>query len=403
MITFTKHPHWSAVKKICEQLHENGYVAWLAGGCVRDGLLGIVPQDFDVVTNATVTEIEQLFKKTIGVGKAFGVMRVVIPGADIEVATFRKDGIYEDGRHPTSVEEASPQEDAQRRDFTINALFFDPFNNEVKDFVEGKRDLKSRVIRAVGKAEDRFQEDHLRVMRAIRFVSQLDFNLEEKTQRAVSKLAAKVPEVSGERIHEELDKVMRGKRPDRAIRLLYETELLKSILPEIKYQNHWPVTFKKVIGSPNQETMGWVILLEGTPAIEREGVYSRLRFSKEQKATIDSAIRGIEKFRIFKDLKLAEKKELSANKNSILAIEFLDLTQPVSIQIKKFVQANPTLPKPWVGSSHLLELGIKPGKEMGMLLARVYEAQLSEVVSDQSAAIEWIKKKIKKVSDVSKV
>src|ERR1700678_1487113 len=129
MNTFTKHPHWSAVKKICEQLHENGYVAWLAGGCVRDGLLGIVPQDFDVVTNATVTEIEQLFKKTIGVGKAFGVMRVVIPGADIEVATFRKDGPYEDGRRPTSVKEATPEEDAHRRDFTINALFFDPFNN----------------------------------------------------------------------------------------------------------------------------------------------------------------------------------------------------------------------------------------------------------------------------------
>jgi tRNA nucleotidyltransferase/poly(A) polymerase len=396
MITFTKHAHWNHVKSICEKLHENGYVAWLAGGCVRDGLLNFIPHDFDVATNAQVADIEQLFEKTIGVGKAFGVLRVVIPPIDIEVATFRKDGPYSDGRRPATVAEASPEEDAHRRDFTINALFFDPFSNEVKDFVNGKKDLKARLIRTVGRAEDRFQEDHLRIMRAVRFVSQLDFNLEEKTQKAVTKLSNLVPTVSGERIFAELQKMLKGRRPDRGIKLLHETHILENIMSEVKYAATWPGLYRKIVGSPHQETMGWIILFHGTPEGDREKVYGRLRFSNDLKGTIEGTIAGIEKLKIFKELSLADQKEVSAQKTTGLALEYLDLTSPAPPLVKKFVHAHRTLPPPWLKSHHLEEMGIKPGKEMGVLLAKAYEAQLSELIKDPDGAIDWIKQKIKR-------
>jgi tRNA nucleotidyltransferase (CCA-adding enzyme) len=315
---------------------------------------------------------------------------------DIEVATFRKDGPYSDGRRPDTVAEASPEEDAHRRDFTINALFFDPFSNEVKDFVSGKKDLKARVIRTVGRAEDRFQEDHLRIMRAVRFVSQLDFNLEEKTQRAVTKLSSLVPTVSGERIFAELQKTLRGRRPDRGVKLLHETHILENIAPEVKYLATWPGLFRKIVGSPHQETIGWVILFQGTQALDREKVYGRLRFSNELKGTVEGSLNCIEKLKIFKELSLAEQKEVSAQKTTGLALEYLDLTTPVPPLAKKFIHAHRTLPPPWLKSHHLEELGIKPGKEMGVLLTKAYEAQLSEVIKDPEGAIDWIRQKIKR-------
>jgi tRNA nucleotidyltransferase (CCA-adding enzyme) len=372
-------------------------VAWLAGGCVRDGLLGNLPQDFDIATNASVSEIEKLFEKTVGVGKSFGVMRVIIPGADIEVATFRKDGPYGDGRHPDSVEESTPEEDANRRDFTINALFFDIYSNEVKDYVQGKRDLKLHVIRTVGKAEDRFSEDKLRLMRAVRFVSQLDFDLEEKTLKAVTKLAPQVTTVSVERIRDELEKLFKGKRPDRGLKLLYETELFKAILPEVSYERDWPRIIKKSIGSPRQDFICWLLLFLGTPNENRERLGTRLKLSNEKKTSILEAALNVEKFRSFKELSLPQKKELSASRHASVAIDYLETVGPVPPVVKKFVQAHPTLPAPWITSTHLAQLGIKPGKEMGVLLAKAYESQLAEQVKNREDALKWIGQLVKRV------
>ena len=249
-------------------------------------------------------------------------MRVIIPGTDVEVATFRKDGVYEDGRRPLSVEISSPEEDAHRRDFTINALFYDPSNKDVKDFVEGKKDLRARLIRTVGRPEDRFKEDHLRILRAVRFVSQLDFNLEPKTQAAVTRSSNLVSSVSAERIHQEMEKLLGGKRPDRGIKLLFETQILKVILPEVKYEPSWVGMFKRIAGSPNQELSGWVILLEGVSKEDRLKIYSRLRFSNEVKKNLEETFLGIERFKLFSSLTLAEKKELSAQKTTVLALDY---------------------------------------------------------------------------------
>lgn len=193
-----QHSQWPAVEEILQSLKLAGYECYLAGGCVRDALLGRPASDLDVATNATPEQIEKLFPKTIAVGKSFGVMRVLSRGSDIEVATFRKDGLYKDGRRPEDVSFSSPEEDAKRRDFTVNALFFDLSKEKVIDFVSGLEDLKQQTLRAVGDAFLRFEEDKLRILRALRFASQLGFVIESKTFQAIKISAPQVVQVSPE-------------------------------------------------------------------------------------------------------------------------------------------------------------------------------------------------------------
>ena len=179
------HPDFLTVFEIYQKIHSQGYQVFLAGGCVRDGLLGLTPNDFDLATNATPDQIIGLFEKTVSVGKAYGVIIVIEAGIEVEVTTFRSDGIYEDGRRPAAVEFSSPETDAERRDFTINALFYDLANDQVLDYVEGVTDLNQRLLRAVGEPAKRFREDHLRMLRAVRFVGQLAFELESATRQAI--------------------------------------------------------------------------------------------------------------------------------------------------------------------------------------------------------------------------
>ena len=166
-------------------LHEAGHEAYLVGGCVRDELRGVVPVDYDIATSARPEEVEKLFPKTVGVGKSFGVMLVVENGKSFEVATFRADGDYEDGRRPKEVKFTDAQTDADRRDFTVNGLFLNPITNKVHDWVGGETDLKSRTLRTIGDPVERFGEDHLRLLRAVRFAAQLDFQIDPTTFSAV--------------------------------------------------------------------------------------------------------------------------------------------------------------------------------------------------------------------------
>ena len=188
---------------IIQRLHEAGYEAFLVGGCVRDELRGVDPEDYDISTSAQPEEVEELFAKTIGVGKSFGVMMVLESGKQFEVATFRADGDYEDGRRPKEVKFADAQTDAGRRDFTVNGLFLNPLTNKVYDWVGGETDLKSRMLRTIGDPSERFGEDHLRLLRAVRFAAQLDFQIDPMTFSAVQEHAAKVVSVSAERIRDE--------------------------------------------------------------------------------------------------------------------------------------------------------------------------------------------------------
>jgi poly(A) polymerase len=227
------HPDWPLAMEVIETLKKKGFEAVLAGGCVRDALLVRKPSDLDVATSAQPSEVEEAFSKTVAVGKAFGVIRVLGKGAEIEVASFRFDGKYVDGRRPVAIEFASPLEDAKRRDFTINALFYDPVQKKVIDYVKGQQDIELGIIRCVGLPNLRFQEDHLRILRAIRFSAQLGFVIEPETWQAVRTLAPLVKSVSRERIRDEILKILKSKNPTFGFKKLHEAGLLRVLDPAL--------------------------------------------------------------------------------------------------------------------------------------------------------------------------
>jgi poly(A) polymerase len=218
---------------IARHLREAGHEALFAGGCVRDRLRGFAPKDFDIATSARPDEVQALFARTVAVGAAFGVILVVDDGATFEVATFREDVGSADGRHPESVRFADARADALRRDFTINGMFEDPFTGDVLDFVGGRADLAARVVRTIGDPVARFAEDRLRLLRAVRFATVLDFRLDPATRAAVAAQAGGIRQVSAERIRDELTKILVSGRGGRGLGLLKETGLLARILPEV--------------------------------------------------------------------------------------------------------------------------------------------------------------------------
>jgi len=240
---------------IARTLHDQGYQAYLVGGCVRDLLLGREPADYDIATDATPEQVMRIFPQTYAVGAQFGVVLVpmaedssvtsVVDQADVnhgrhrgktvEVATFRSDIGYSDGRHPDQVRfSKDPRQDVQRRDFTINGLLLDPLKNEVLDFVGGRKDLDAGIIRAIGEPELRFAEDKLRMLRAVRFAARFGYSIEPQTSAAIQKLAPQIHQVSRERVRDELTKMLTEGQARRAFLLLDETGLLHELLPEIE-------------------------------------------------------------------------------------------------------------------------------------------------------------------------
>lgn len=232
MELYQKNPQFQFAQQICEELHRQGYVAYLAGGCVRDMILGVEPRDFDVATDALPDQVETMFPRTVAIGKSFGVINVLNESGDaqVEVATFRTDGEYQDGRRPDQVSYSSPQEDAQRRDLTVNSLFYDLKTQQVIDFCGGQQDLQNRLLRTVGEPEKRFNEDHLRILRAIRFVSQLGFVIEEETWHAIVDQRKALSTVSGERIQDEIEKLISGQYVTKGLKALWQSQVLEQLI-----------------------------------------------------------------------------------------------------------------------------------------------------------------------------
>jgi poly(A) polymerase len=228
--------------EVVHRLRSAGFTAYLAGGCVRDQLLGRTPKDYDVATDATPSEIRRLFgrRRTLAIGAAFGVISVRGPQATgtVEVATFRRDVGYSDGRHPDEVTFSSAAEDASRRDFTINGLFFDPLTQQVIDFVGGQKDLAEQRVRAIGDPRQRFGEDKLRMLRAVRFAATLGFQLDAQARRAIADMAGEIVVVSPERIAMEMRHMLIGANAAAAVRLMLETGLADIVLPEIVPHTH---------------------------------------------------------------------------------------------------------------------------------------------------------------------
>ncbi|HUT59926.1 MAG TPA: CCA tRNA nucleotidyltransferase, partial [Phycisphaerae bacterium] len=224
---------------VVRQLRLAGHQALFAGGCVRDMLLELRSSDYDVATDATPQQVKKLFRHVLLVGAKFGVAMVIHRHRKVEVTTFRSDLSYSDGRRPDAVRFATPREDALRRDFTINGMFYDPIEEKVVDFVGGQKDLQRGVIRTIGDPQDRFAEDYLRMIRAVRFAVRLNFRIEQTTKAAVRKHAHHVTSISGERIFDELSKMLSRRSAARALRLMDDLDLAEAVLPDLRAAGMW--------------------------------------------------------------------------------------------------------------------------------------------------------------------
>ena len=221
--------------EIVRKLRQNSFEAYFVGGCVRDYIRGVAPDDYDIVTSAHPEQVISLFPRTIAIGAKFGVIAVIIEGHAFEVATFRSDDAYIDGRRPTQVRFSTAKEDVYRRDFTINGLLMDPDTSEIIDYVDGRSDIKKKIIRTIGDPATRFNEDYLRMLRAVRFSSTLDFTVDEAAKKAITNGAAKIRQISAERLREELDKMLTRFGGRKGLELMSEMRLLEEILPEVKH------------------------------------------------------------------------------------------------------------------------------------------------------------------------
>lgn len=426
-----------AAEAIVRRLREAGHEAYFAGGCVRDALLRRRPKDHDVATSARPAEVERLFTHTVGVGKAFGVVRVREGGAEIEVTTFRVDGPYRDGRRPSSVRFCGAEEDAKRRDFTVNGLFLDPARRKVVDFVGGRRDLGRRVLRAIGDPRARFQEDHLRMLRAVRFAAELGFRIEAATWRAVVAMAPKIRRVSAERVCDELTKLLVSPRPGLGLKLLARSGLLARVLPEVERMRGvgqpkafhpegdvFVHTASALDGLPRKPSgrLAWATLLHDVgkpPTFEKstkkglrrirfpeharvgagmaEKILRRLRFSNADREAIVAIVANHMTFKDVPEMRLSTVKRLLARPTfeEELAMHRADCLachgKLGNVRIlrgwQKRLAAEEIRPPRLLTGQDLIALGLKPGPSFGRILHEVEEAQLDGRVKDREEAL----------------
>jgi poly(A) polymerase len=427
-------------ENICRTLRASGHQAYLVGGCVRDILLGREPTDYDVATDATPDRVQALFPKSLAVGAQFGVVIVTEDAAQVEVATFRSDVGYSDGRHPDRVAFAkSARQDVQRRDFTINALLLDPETDEVLDFVGGREDLRAGIIRAIGRPSERFEEDKLRMIRAVRFAARFRYAIEAATFAAIMRHAACISQVSAERIRDELTKILTEGAARRGFELLDETRLLPEVLPEIARmkgveqppQFHpegdvWTHTMMMIEQLPPgcSPTLAWGVLLHDvgkpptfTPPSGPDGrirfdqhvevgrsmaeaICRRLRFSNDDTEQIAALVANHLRFKDVHQMRLSTLKRfvrldrfdehlelhrldcLSSHRNFEaydFARRFLAETPPEHVRPPRLLTGD-----------DLLKMGFSPGPPFKEILDAVEEAQLNGKIHTYEEAVQFV-------------
>ena len=426
--------------QIVTRLRAAGHAAYFAGGCVRDLLRGVAAQDFDIATSATPAEVQRLFPKTIPVGAAFGVVLVLEGGGQFEVATFRSDAAYLDGRHPSAVRFGSPEEDAQRRDFTVNGLFLDPVTGQILDFVGGRADIERRVIRCIGEPRHRFSEDKLRLLRCVRFASNLQFAIEPATDAAVREMAGQISVVSAERIRDELIKIFTRPQAGQGLALLAETGLLREVLPEVAALQgvaqpaefhpegdvfiHTRMMLDDLPLAPGI-VLAFAVLLHdvGKPATfvrapDRirfndhdivgqalaETILRRLRFSNDQIEQITLCVGGHMRFQHVQSMRPAKLKRLLARPTFPVEMDLhrIDcrashgkLDNYVFLKAKAAeLPAEVIHPAPLVSGHDLLALGFVPGRLLGAVLDEVAELQLEDQLQSRPDALEYARQRL---------
>jgi len=432
--------------KIVKTLRSHGFQAYLVGGCVRDILMGVPAKDWDIATDARPEHIKSLFKKTIPVGAKFGVMIVRMGGKNYEVATFRRDLVYKDGRHPSAVRFATPEQDAQRRDFTINGMFYDPVKKKVLDFVGGFKDLEAGVIRAIGNPEARFEEDKLRLLRAVRFSARFEFPIERKTICAIKQHAAEISEVSAERVREELIMIFTQKNPGIGLALLDKSGLLKAMLPEVSKMKgvaqpeqfhpegdvftHTRLMLDRMkdttpelafavllhdIGKPGTFKVAERIRFDGHAGLGAEMAHKilrRLRFSNRQIQTVCSLVKEHLRFIDAPKMKQSTLKRFLRLPDFDLHLELHRLDCMASHQdlstydyvkkaLRRFRAEEKKLkskPRRLLTGDDLIALGLAPGPVFKDILLAVEDAQLEGKVRTKAQAVQLAKKYAKKLT-----
>jgi tRNA nucleotidyltransferase (CCA-adding enzyme) len=412
------HEHWHAVQQVCHRLKQDGFQALLAGGCVRDLLLGREPNDFDVATDATPDQVHAIYPHALTVGKAFGVTILPFSGFQVEVATFRVDLDYCDGRRPSGVRFTGPAEDAKRRDFTVNALFFDPGTGCLLDYVGGENDLRARVIHTVGRAEERFEEDKLRLLRAVRLAAQLDFEIAPETLRAMEKLAPKINTVSRERIRDEILKLLKVGNRRRGFSLALVTGMIAAVFPELNkavlaIEEQWLSRFERLTDPVTINTVGLALFFLPVYEFgkEHELRHSYLKPLKLDNRQIEAILFSLKHYRNFLEpekIRLGELVLLLAHRAANAARELATILetghalhdhqrkQHLAELAKTILGSNGETPRPFVDGDDLKALGVKPGPEIGILLHEAYLLQLEGDISDRNVARAWLQAKVKK-------
>jgi poly(A) polymerase len=429
--------------KIVSRLQAAGFSAFWVGGCVRDVLLGREPQDYDIATDARPEQVEKLFQRTLAIGRKFGVMIVVEGKHQFQVATFRAEADYADGRRPAKVVFASAEADAQRRDFTVNGLFYDPVEEKLHDWVGGEKDLRAKIIRTIGPPEERFAEDHLRLLRAVRFAAQLNFEIEPQTFAAVKRLAPKIKLISAERIRDELIKLFAPPHAARGLVLLRDSGLLAHILtefiatlaceqspdfhPEGTVFEHVRLMLEKLPPGAH-ESLPWAVILHdiGKPvtaerdpatgvihfyghekigAAMAERILQRLRFPKKQIVEIVACVRQHMQFKDVRQMRMATLRRLLLRETFPLELELHRLDCLGShgdlghyeylVEQAAELKKKPAIRPPLLTGNDLIKLGMKPGPAMGALLSEIREKQLQDELKTPLQARKWAKTRIK--------
>jgi len=428
-----------AANQVTQRLIDAGHTTYFAGGCVRDSLLGVEPKDYDIATSATPDEVLALFPGSNSIGAHFGVILVKHNKLPFEIATFRNDGSYNDGRHPESVTFSTPKEDAQRRDFTVNGLFKHPETGEIIDFVNGQSDLANQTLRAIGNATNRFQEDALRLMRAVRFATVLGFKIESTTWDAICNNADLLQQISPERIREELIKTLLAPDRARGFDLLTQSGLMRHIVPEVYdlinceqppqwhpegdvYQ-HTRIMLDMLGDSPSPELVLAVLLHDiGKPATYTyDPAEDRIRFNGHDRVGADMA-----------ETILQRLKCSNATTDAVCAMvanhmNFMNVQKMRTSKVKRFMSrptfedemelhrvdcassngltenydflrakaeefaSEPLIPAPLVSGKDLISMGLTPGPQFKNILEKIQTEQLEGKLTTREEALDWVK------------
>lgn len=393
-----------AALAIVRRLRRHGHQAFWAGGSVRDMILGNEPADIDVATDAAPDRIIELFRHTRKVGAKFGVVMVRQGAHWVETATFRSDLDYQDGRRPERVVFTTAEHDAERRDFTINGLFYDPIEERVIDYVDGQRDLEAGVVRAIGEPARRFAEDHLRMLRAVRFATRFDFTIEPATAEAIRRHAARITRISPERIREELEKMFIRASRARAIKQMADLGLLEHLWPNARWPAERVAEAVRVLAALPQHadfTLSMAGLLHAESVKETRRITRSLRCSNQQIDHVAWLIEHIDHIERCDTLSLPALKRLIAHArfDDLLALHKafcvargLPLDgNDIARRRRDAIPPEDVAPPPLVTGDDLIELGLEPGPRFSQILDHLYDQQLDNHFTTRGQALEELR------------